>query len=217
MNIKNIFKKNQIIVYTMALMLVAAGYLNYTNNLKENEIQTSVQEVRNDEIGESAYEEIPNQNSESNIKKEIEEITDENNKMQENQKIAEIGDAMLVNSNDVIEDNYFAKSKIEREAMYSQMKETYQTILNSPNSTESQKEKASIEMAKINETKNCIMICENLLETKGFKNCVIFVNDGNISVIVEAKELKPEQTAQIQNIISRELGAIIENIHISVK
>ena len=217
MNIKNIFKKNQIIVYTMALMLVAAGYLNYTNNLKENEIQTSVQEVRNDEIGESAYEEIPNQNSESNIKKEIEEITDENNKMQENQKIAEIGDAMLVNSNDVIEDNYFAKSKIEREAMYSQMKETYQTILNSPNSTESQKEKASVEMAKINETKNCIMICENLLETKGFKNCVIFVNDGNISVIVEAKELKPEQTAQIQNIISRELGAIIENIHISVK
>lgn len=217
MNIKNIFKKNQIIVYTMALMLVAAGYLNYTNNLKENEIQTSVQEVRNDEIGESAYEEIPNQNSESNIKKEIEEITDENNKMEENQKIAEIGDAMLVNSNDVIEDNYFAKSKIEREAMYSQMKETYQTILNSPNSTESQKEKASVEMAKINETKNCIMICENLLETKGFKNCVIFVNDGNISVIVEAKELKPEQTAQIQNIISRELGAIIENIHISVK
>ena len=217
MNIKNIFKKNQIIVYTMALMLVAAGYLNYTNNLKENEIQTSVQEVRNDEIGESAYEEIPNQNSESNIKKEIEEITDENKKMEENQKVAEIGDAMLVNSNDVIEDNYFAKSKIEREAMYSQMKETYQTILNSPNSTESQKEKASIEMAKINETKNCIMICENLLETKGFKNCVIFVNDGNISVIVEAKELKPEQTAQIQNIISRELGAIIENIHISVK
>ena len=212
MNIKNIFKKNQIIVYTMALMLVAAGYLNYTNNLKENEIQTSVQEVRNDEIGESAYEEIPNQNSESNIKNEI-----ENKKMEENQKVAEIGDAMLVNSNDVIGDNYFAKSKIEREAMYSQMKETYQTILNSPNSTESQKEKASVEMAKINETKNCIMICENLLETKGFKNCVIFVNDGNISVIVEAKELKPEQTAQIQNIISRELGAIIENIHISVK
>ncbi|MBO6232962.1 MAG: SpoIIIAH-like family protein [Clostridia bacterium] len=222
MNIKNIFKKNQIIVYTMALMLVAAGYLNYTNNLKENEIQTSVQEVRNDEIGESAYEEIPNQNSESNIKNEIEgeekeKTTDENKKMEENQKVAEIGDAMLVNSNDVIGDNYFAKSKIEREAMYSQMKETYQTILNSPNSTESQKEKASVEMAKINETKNCIMICENLLETKGFKNCVIFVNDGNISVIVEAKELKPEQTAQIQNIISRELGAIIENIHISVK
>jgi hypothetical protein len=29
--------------------------------------------------------------------------------------------------------------------------------------------------------------------------------------------LKPDQTAQIQNIITRELGAIIENIHISTK
>ena len=222
MNFKNVFKKNQMIVYVMALMLVAAGYLNYTNNLNENELQTSSQEVVNENIedelsGEnSSLSKEKNETETSLVPNNVENLTN-NNMVEQNEKIAEIGDAMLVNSSDVAEDDYFAKSKIERDAMYSQMQETYQIILNSSNSSEAQKEMASVEMAKINETKNCIMICENLLETKGFKNCVIFVNEGSVSVIVGTEELKKEQTAQIQNIISRELGAVIDNIHISVK
>ena len=229
MNIKNIFKKNQIIVYTMALMLVAAGYFNYTNNIKEEEVATSVQETRKEDIGEAVSEDntqtletanseetalVPNTEEETKTTNAQGEI---NTKTEENEKVAGVGDAMLVNSDDVVEDEYFVKSKMERDAMYSQMIETYESILNSANSLESQKEKASMEMAKINETKNCIMICENLLETKGFKKCVIFVNEGSVSVIVGGDKLKPEQTAQIQNIISRELGAIPDNIHISVK
>ena len=61
------------------------------------------------------------------------------------------------------------------------------------------------------------MICENLIETKGFKNNVIFVNGDSISVIIGADDLKPEEIAQIQNIISREMNAKVENIHISNK
>lgn len=61
------------------------------------------------------------------------------------------------------------------------------------------------------------MICENLLKTKGFKNSIVFVNGESVSVIIEAESLKQEETAQIQNIVSRELKANIENIHISTK
>ncbi len=61
------------------------------------------------------------------------------------------------------------------------------------------------------------MICENLLQTKGFNNSVIFVNGKSVSIIIGAKELKQEEIAQIQNIISREMKADIENIHISTK
>lgn len=236
MNFKNIFRKNQMMIYAMAFMLVVAGYFNYTANIKETEVETSVQEVSNSDIGDAVTEEnsvssdetanesenkttlVPNEESvKTNSENSKNETKSSESEISNKDKVAAIGDATLVNSNDVVEDNYFAKSKIERDAMYSQMQETYQTILNSSNSLDAQKEMASVEMAKINETKNCIMICENLLETKGFKNCVIFVNEGSVSVIVDSKELKPEQTAQIQNIISRELGAIIENIHISVK
>ena len=101
--------------------------------------------------------------------------------------------------------------------MYSQMLETYENVLNSSNSLETQKQSATEEITKINNTKNSIMICENLLKTKGFDNCVIFVNDESISIIIGANELKEDEIAQIQNIISREMKADIQNIHISTK
>ena len=58
---------------------------------------------------------------------------------------------------------------------------------------------------------------ENLIKNKGFQDLIIFINGDSISIIVKAKELKEEQIAQIQNIISRELKGEIENIHISNK
>ena len=114
--------------------------------------------------------------------------------------------------------DYFTKSKLERDTMYSQMLESYENVLNSDNSLETQKQSATEEIKKINDTKNSIMVCENLISTKGFSNNIVFVNGESVSVIIGAsEELKQEQVAQIQNIISRELNAKIENIHISVK
>lgn len=184
----NILKKNQIIIYTLAFMLVTAGYLNYTNNIKKETNETSA---------------LPPEDSVQNVS-----IEEEN--------IADIGDATLVSSNDVVTD-YFVKSKLERDSMYSQMIESYEKIINSSNSSEVQKQSATQEITKINNIKNSIMICENLIKTKGFENCVVFVNDESVSVIVSMESLKSEQVAQIQNIISRELKVDIEKIHISIK
>lgn len=124
--------------------------------------------------------------------------------------------------NDIVQtsaktDDYFATSKLEREKMYSQMLETYQKLLESTSISGEQKAISEQEITKINQTKNAIMIAENLLSTKGFENSVIFVNDISVSVVVKANELKEEQIAQIQNIISRELKVDLSNIHISNK
>ena len=209
---KKILKKNQIVIYVIALMLVFAGYLNFTTKTHEQSVETSMQMEANDDM-----------------------------------QVADIGDAELVSSNDVVTNesageniventsaenetinnvetssnaggDYFTKSKLERDTMYSQMLESYENVLNSDNSLETQKQSATEEIKKINYTKNSIMVCENLISTKGFSNNIVFVNGESVSVIIGAsEELKQEQVAQIQNIISRELNAKIENIHISVK
>ena len=119
-----------------------------------------------------------------------------------------------VETNSNINNDYFIQSKLERDAMYSQMLETYKNVLNSTNSLETQRQSATDEIQKINNIKNSIMICENLIKTKGFENNVIFVNGESINIIVGAKEISQEEIAQIQNIISREMKAQIENIHI---
>ena len=117
----------------------------------------------------------------------------------------------------VSDNDYFSKSKLERDTMYSQMLESYENVLNGINALETQKQSASEEIKKINNTKNSIMICENLIATKGFDKCIVFVNGESVSAIIGAQELKQEEISQIQNILSRELNAKIENIHISLK
>ena len=219
----NIIKKNQIIIYAFALMLVTAGYLNYTSNVNKESVETSSNEVYVE--GSNTANNIDETKDENNLvenennnPKEISENETKEISENEKEKIANIGDATLVNSSDVVsEDEYFIKSKFERENMYSQSIETYEKILNSSNSNETQKQTATQEIKRISDEKNKIMICENLIKTKGFKNVIIFVNEGSISVIIDSKEIKQEEIAQIQNIVSRELNCKVENIHISTK
>ncbi len=214
-----VLKKNQLAILVIALMVVTAGYLNYTTN---NDVVATTTNVVNEEqyaeigdamlvnSGEFLQEEdkqnIANTIASSKVK------NDEQNKIEENN---------VVNDNTVqtnaSEDNYFENSKLEREKMYSQMLETYQKLLESPSISQEQKAISEQEITKINQTKNAIMIAENLISTKGFEDMVIFVNDTSVSVIVKAESLQPEQIAQIQNIISRELKVEVSNIHISNK
>lgn len=97
------------------------------------------------------------------------------------------------------------------------MTERYQEIITSSSQSEEQKAVASEEINKINNTQNAIMIAENLLSSKGFNKNIIFVNGDSISIIIGKENLAPEEIAQVQNIVSRELKAEIDNIHISVK
>ena len=200
MNNKIKLKKSSIAIYVLALMLVTAGYWNFIS--KESETIETV----------SRTEEEQKQSDEH------------------------LGDATLVSNNELIneenantdkntepnntenDDGYFETSKLSRDTMYSQTLETYQGMLNNSNVSEEQKAIITQEITKLNEEKKAIMICENLVSTKGFKNSVIFVNVDSISIIVDSdEELKTDEIAQIQNIISREMKAEVENIHIMTR
>lgn len=222
-------KKNQIIIYVIVLMLMTAGYLNYTTIDSSQSVQTASQiEAKDDtklaDIGDATLVSSNDLTSENNI---VNNTNSTQNNIVSNTINTTNTNTINTNSTNSIstqettstvsKDDYFAKSKLERDSMYSQSIETYEKILNSTNSLETQKQSATQEITKINETKNSIMICENLIKTKGFENSVIFVNGNSISVIVETQELKQEEVAQIQNIISREMSAEIINIHISTK
>ena len=216
--INKIMKKNQVVILTLALMLMTAGYMNYTNN-HENENVLLAQ------LGDAKL--VSSNDIASNSSNDNENIIEENldtskrteenieNEEEEEQNKTEETNGEI--NKEEVEDDYFDKSKLERDTIYSQMIETYENILNSENATETQKQAATDEIKKINDTKNSIMICENLIKTKGFEKSVIFVNNLSISIIIGKEEITAEEVAKVQNIISREMGAAIENIHISTK
>ena len=231
-----LFKKNQIIIYVIALMLVTAGYLNYTTTNDMNSImQTSSREEEITEMANIGDAQLVSSNVSDENNLSNNQITDnedstniedkESNTIKEENKNEEVKEnnsnnasaSVTTSSNNNSKDDYFTNSKLERNTMYSQMLETYEKVLNSNNSLETQKQSATEEIKKINNLKNSIMICENLIQTKGFNDVVVFVNDNSVSVVVAATELTKENVAQIQNIIARELKVEVDNIHISNK
>lgn len=221
-------KRNQIVIFVVALMLMAAGYLSYSSkegewlatggNVVANESYAGIGDaklVSNNDVIE-AKDEINNtikETQESNQR--VEEQENQSNAQNKEEGQESSTEAKQVSSS--LSDEYFVNSRLGRDTMYSQMIESYQKILENQNISQEQKAIATQEISNINQTKNAIMIVENLIKTKGISDVVIFCNDKSINAIVKAEKLEQEQIAQIQNIIAREMKAEIENIHISNK
>lgn len=230
-------KRKEFIIYAIALMLVTAGYFNYLN-FDFYSIKTSVMPEKNN-INEISEKQLPEENEfKENIEdnKENNSILESENKEENQIEVASneieeetnnnktnIGDAVLVSSNETIDntseaDDYYAAIKLQRNQMYAEIIKKYEDLINNQNLSEVQKSIATEEITKINNKKNAIMICENLILSKDFEECVILINEESVNIIVHVKDgLNQEKVSQIQNIISRELSTEIENIHISEK
>ena len=238
-----VIKRNQIIIFVGALMLIVAGYLNFSdnglpiNNLvptstladaeemasigdaklvsanvvdgeQENEIQDI---VNNNDLNDSVIETNTEADIKNNDKNVSENITESSTTETSSNNIES------VNKDKQLNNNYFTQSRLDRDTMYSQTLDTYQKIIENESISADQKAIAQKEISKINEQKNSIMIAENLIKVKGFEDLIIFINGENVSLIVKSDKLEEKEIAQIQNIVTRELGVKIENINISNK
>ena len=240
---KSIFKRNQIIVFTIGLMIITAGYLSYVNNNKETEgitassiadseemasigdaklVSANVAESANSINSNTITEEADNNGIVNNVDTNTIDDSTKNELASSSEEKSEINNVsestVATSSNDTQDiDSYFTSSRLERESMYSQRIENYHDILNNTNVSEAQKKTAQAEITKLNNEQNAIMIAENLIKTKGIEDLIIFVNGDSINVIVKGDDLEKEEIAQMQNIITRELEADIGNIHIMNK
>ena len=211
-----IIKKNQLAILVISLMLITAGYLNYDSTIKGKVEEVSTNIVDMASIGDAKLvsANVVDENSvASSVSYNVEENTNSLNTISYTEETS----AQIKSDTNNNGKDYFVTSKLERNIMYSQMIERYQKMLESSNTESEQKAIAQQEIDKINNLQNSIMIAENLLATKGFTDSIIFVNGDSINIIIGKSELTPNEIAQIQNIISRELNASVENIHISMK
>lgn len=202
-----ILKRNQIIVTVIALMLVAAGYLNFANQNRENNLIPTSSVADSEMMAGIGDAQLVNAN-------EVSQNNVESDTNQEN-IVNEVKNTNI--SEQTQEDSYFDETRLEREKMYSQMLENYQKILETNNLSSDEKKNAQEEIKEINNEKNAIMITENLVKTKGFKDIIIFKNNGNVTAIIKADKLEEKEISQLQNIITRELNVSINKINISKK
>lgn len=199
---KKIFKKNQIIVTVLAILIVIAGYLKYTDANFNNKNK----EVTN-EIYESTYgtdDILSNGEIASLDENETGEAVEETT--------LQPGEAVMTSSKLT---DFIIQARIDREQIRSKNKETLLKVIN--DETVSDKEKISaveamVEITKSSELENTI---ETLLEAKGFSNVIVTVSDNQVDVIIDEQEITDQKRAQIEETIKRKTDISADKIVIT--
>lgn len=206
-------KFKQIFLSFLAITLIGVGYFNYNSgiaNINKNqeyiEVSADYNESNLGDVELVNSDIVPNDNLEENVtnKNAIKKENTNNIKVEENIEDQEIND-------------YFTETRIQRDRMYSEMLEVYQNLVKSEETPVEQKKIAAQEITNITNTKNSIMISENLIKNKGFEDVIILVNSENVNVVVKSSKLNQEEISKIQNIVQRELKVDFSDISITNK
>ena len=216
---KKIFKKNQIIITALAIMIAAAGYINYSDSglqlgesKEEGADQETVSETADFDTVLSDIESLDQDLTDETAKAE-EEMTPEGEKVQEEeaQTSAETpGEAVLTGAA-----TYSAQARITREQTRAQNKETLLEIINNEALSQEQKEEAIASMVNMTDLAEKEEAAELLLQAKGFEHAVVNLTGDTADVVVSAVELDDAKRAQIEDIVKRKTGVEGENIVIT--
>jgi len=220
-NVKKLFRRNQIIITALAVMIAAAGYLNYAG---KKEMEASGDDI----IFEAGLLEISDQDI-LNENKAASNDLKSNAGIEEAEQLAEIdswdyegeeiglenpGEAVLTSGMSV--SDYIAGVQLNREQIRAKNKETLNNIINNANIDEAAKQEAiqsMIAMTAVSEKENA---AETLLQAKGFADPVVSLTDGKVDVVINAAAITDPQRAQIEDIVKRKVGVAAEDIIITL-
>ena len=213
---KKIAKKNQIVIATLAVMIAAAGYMNYSGKLFPN--KTKTQETNSvlankelldisDEDASVSSGDMKSQEGDSGSGADSNAGSTDDGSVD-----GTPGEAVLTNGS---VSSVVSQAKVSREQVRSKNKETLQNIIDNKNLSAEEKEKAVNQMVQMTETAEKESAAESLLAAKGFHNSVVSITDDQADVIVGASELSDANRAQIEDIVTRKTGVAAQNIVIN--
>ena len=203
---KRIFKKNQIIIAALAVMIAAAGYLNYSGKLfgdKDTAEKTNA-ELANKELLDISEEDVTTSASDD-IKSQDGTDSDGSVDGTPGEAVLTSGEASAV----------VAEAKVTREQVRAKNKESLMEIIDNENLSDEQKQDAVNQMVAITDIAEKEATAETLLASKGFSEAVVSLTQDAADVVVNAAELSDANRAQIEDIITRKTGVAAQNIVIT--
>ena len=221
---KNMFKRNQVMITALAIMIAVAGYLNFAGTkVGEEELadvgasagQESDMEALlelSDEDGKGdiasldsdtedvAAENFLNENMQTISDQDVAALTDDAADSAEEALDAEVqegeipGEAVYTNSGSV---SSLSGARLLKEQTRAKNKETLLEIINNANIAENQKQEAVDEMIALTDLTERETAAEILLETRGYADAVVTITDESADVVVGMSVLSDAQCAQI--------------------
>ena len=223
---KKIFKKNQIIITALAIMIAAAGYISYSDS-KLDPVKTSSEKKGTEVTEETADMDSVLQDIESLDEDITEELAAQSSEegtetASAEGEIAEMetdisdssveapGEAVLTGAS-----TYMAQARISREQIRSQNKETLLEIINNGELSQEERQSAIDSMVNMTDLVEKEAATELLLEAKGFADVVVNLTGETADIVVPQTEVDDASRAQIEDIVKRKTGVAADNIVIT--
>ncbi len=233
---KNMIKKNQVMITALAIMIAVAGYLNFAGTkVTDEEIMTVNGEIETDDMGNLAMAEGETDYSalldlsEEDIEQasgDIESMDSDIDLSSSETAEDEIAETI---SDEMMEDEVpgeavfttasgisgLSDAKLQKEQTRAQNKDTLLEIINNANISETQKQEAVNSMISMTDVAEKETAAEILLEAKGFQDAIVSIDGESVDVVVNTAELTEAQRAQIEDIVIRKTGVSADAIIIS--
>ncbi|MFR6590030.1 MAG: SpoIIIAH-like family protein [Gallintestinimicrobium sp.] len=235
------FKRNQVMITALAIMIAVAGYLNFAGTkVGEEELadvgasagQESDMEALlelSDEDGKGdiasldsdtedvAAENFLNENMQTISDQDVAALTDDAADSAEEALDAEVqeGDSGRSGSYQPGSVSSLSGARLLKEQTRAKNKETLLEIINNANIAENQKQEAVDEMIALTDLTERETAAEILLETRGYADAVVTITDESADVVVGMSVLSDAQCAQIEDIVARKTGIAAQNIVIN--
>ncbi len=229
---KNMIKKNQVMITALAIMIAVAGYLNFAGTkVTDEEILTVNGVIETDDMGNLALsdkdtdysalldlseEDLENAGGDIlSLDSDVEVISSDTTDEGIEEVLGESetpGEAVFTASSGM---STLSGAKLQKEQTRAQNKETLLEIINNANISETQKQEAVDNMISMTDIAEKETAAEILLEAKGFEDAVVSIDGDTVDVVVNTKELNEAQRAQIEDIVIRKTGVSADAIVIS--
>ena len=221
---KHIFKKNQVIITGLAVMIAVAGYLNYSGTGLDEDLlsanssaieDTEDASVAEDISAEDIYAQTGTEETGdiASLDEDTEAAEEEAEPAAEEQAEAEVGDTVMVGSSVGV--GLVSEAKVTREQTRSRNKEILMELINSTNITDEQKQGAIDEMVEMTDIAEKELAAETLLSAQGFNDVVVSINESSADVVVSNTQVSDAERAQIEDIVKRKTGIEAANITIT--
>ena len=224
---KNMIKKNQVMITALAIMIAVAGYLNFAGTkVTDEEIMTVNGEIATDDLGNMTLadndldystlldlsdEDLEQAGDIMSLDSDVE--VSSTDLFAENANDEEVpGEAVFTSSTGI---SALSSAKLQKEQTRAQNKEMLLEIINNANISESQKQEAVNSMITMTDIAEKETAAEILLETKGFTDAIVSIDGDSVDVVVNSTELTEAQRAQIEDIVIRKTGVSADAIIIS--
>lgn len=114
-------------------------------------------------------------------------------------------------------DKFFSEYRLERDRVRGQQVDNLREIVNNPKSVVETVREAQKRLLSLNENLTKELLVENMLKAKNYNDAIVFLQEGAVTVIVQARELSQQDITKISDLVARTTGKSAQDMVIIPK